>query len=235
MKKYLPDAPLMLWEIVQYSFKLYSATLRAVILLSFTAAMLCAIPLLGIASLDKQNYTLAPQILPWIASIPFFLLALGLQITIVQKIFCVAIESNIGTFAAFKISVRKMPTLFFIAVQYSVIVLAGTMLLIIPGVILCISLLFSFILCITENLGVSQCITDSHRLVWGNWWRSTLFITFVILVILAVSLSFAVLSLNHSDNIIMLIASQVISQTITFPFMISCIIIMLEELKCRRK
>ena len=48
----------------------------------------------------------------------------------------------------------------------------GFVLLLVPGLILCISLMFEEFGIVLEGYGPIQALNASHNLVWGHWWRT---------------------------------------------------------------
>ena len=57
-------------------------------------------------------------------------------------------------------------------ILFTLAVMIGTLLLIIPGLILMVSLLLCFPTALFDRQGPGFRLTESHRLVWGNWWRT---------------------------------------------------------------
>lgn len=75
-------------------------------------------------------------------------------------------------------ALQRLPLLIVLMILTIIAVACGMVLLIIPGIILAISLIASMPIFLFEDKGPVASLTSSHRLVWGNWWR-----TFVILLI----------------------------------------------------
>ncbi len=70
------------------------------------------------------------------------------------------------------LGLRKFPAIVLAGLLYTIAIVAGTLLLVIPGVILVISLSFCGYFIILENAGGYASLIASHRLVWGDWWRT---------------------------------------------------------------
>lgn len=62
--------------------------------------------------------------------------------------------------------------MFAAVIVYLLAVDLGTLLLIVPGLILAISLMFAQFGVVLEGRGPIQALNRSHNLVWGNWWRT---------------------------------------------------------------
>ena len=64
-------------------------------------------------------------------------------------------------------------------------VIGGFIALVIPGLILSLSLLLAPYLVITDGLGPIAALNQSHKLVWGNWWRTAGIFTVLIFIVFA--------------------------------------------------
>lgn len=87
---------------------------------------------------------------------------------------------------------KKLHLLFIASILYTISVAIGFILLVIPGLILMVSLLFSGFLILLEDQGIFESLISSHCLVWGNWWRTNIvfFIpAFTLTVILGIILT----------------------------------------------
>lgn len=69
-------------------------------------------------------------------------------------------------------ALRVWPKLFIAGVVLLLAVCLGLVLLVVPGVILCISLMFEEFGVVLEGYGPIQALNASHNLVWGHWWRT---------------------------------------------------------------
>jgi hypothetical protein len=80
----------------------------------------------------------------------------------------------------------RLPALVLALVLFSIAVTIGTLLLVIPGIILSVSLLLFVGTCVFDNKGPVACLLASHRLVWGNWWRTVaiLVVGFIVLIVI---------------------------------------------------
>ena len=69
-------------------------------------------------------------------------------------------------------SIARGPMLFLVLLMYVVACFVGTLLLIVPGLIVMVSLVLCIPVCLFEQRGPFASLTTSHRLVWGHWWRT---------------------------------------------------------------
>ncbi|MDD1611273.1 MAG: hypothetical protein LUO95_11975, partial [Methylococcaceae bacterium] len=83
------------------------------------------------------------------------------------------------------LAVKKFPTIIVASILYSIAIMIGSFLLVIPAIILIISLSFFWYFILLEDKGSYESLMASHRLVWGDWWRTNIvfFIPSLILVI----------------------------------------------------
>lgn len=93
-------------------------------------------------------------------------------------------DASIGT--ALARSMMRLPSLMLSLVLYFVAVTIGSILLIVPGIILSVTLLLFVGTGVFDNKGPIAALTASHRLVWGNWWRTTaiLLVGMIILIVI---------------------------------------------------
>jgi hypothetical protein len=94
---------------------------------------------------------------------------------------------------ALMVGIRKSVPVFIAAILYTLAVSIGLLLLVIPGLILMITLLFFQVLIVVEDEGIIASLKQSHRLVWGNYWRTTavILVPFFIMYALIMVVAFA--------------------------------------------
>jgi hypothetical protein len=73
---------------------------------------------------------------------------------------------------ALSLGFRTTPRLFLGYFLYTVAVMIGTLLLVIPGIILMLSLSFFLYFIVIDSLKAYASLRASHALIWGNWWRT---------------------------------------------------------------
>lgn len=69
---------------------------------------------------------------------------------------------------------------------YCIAVLLGLVLLVVPGLILAVSLMFSMFGVVLEGQKPVEALNASHNLVWGHWWRTLGMLLLVYLPLLVV-------------------------------------------------
>ncbi|MGE3319735.1 MAG: hypothetical protein AB7I18_10630 [Candidatus Berkiella sp.] len=169
-------------SILEQGFRLYRQTFWLALPYSLLGAFFIFSPVLLIP--------LKPAFSPLITSMLFFgLLGFVLLSALLFRLHCFIDDLPLTFLGSLAHAMTKLIPLLLLGVLYALMVISGTLFLIIPGIILAVSLMFSFILFLTGNQNVLQTLINSHRLVWGHWWH-TLFVTsFPLLLDLAVSIA----------------------------------------------
>jgi fucose permease len=73
---------------------------------------------------------------------------------------------------ALAIGLKKLPSILLAIFLYGIAITIGTLLLLIPGIILSLSLFFYYYYIVLEDMSAYQSLKASHKLVWKDWWRT---------------------------------------------------------------
>lgn len=134
-------------------------------------------------------------------------------------------------------------------ILYTLAMMGGFVLLIIPGIYLSVSLSM-FTLCILlEGDGVIESLRHSFRLIWGNWWRTAIIGTVVLIVYyvlsIAIELPFilfdaAVFSSEEGQQpgvlqSVLSMLGSFLSAIVTFPLMMAAVVALFHDLKLRKE
>ncbi|NNJ95745.1 MAG: hypothetical protein HKP12_01135 [Gammaproteobacteria bacterium] len=153
---------------------------------------------------EQQLYAQEQMSQHMMASLPQ-VLGITLIMWIVSIILYNAILSRVGDVAAggdgelydaLIIGIKKLFPVFFAAILYSLAVSIGFVLLVIPGLIIMITLLFFQVLIVVDDEGIIASLKHSHNLVWGNYWRTTavilipVFIVYALIMVVAIAAGF---------------------------------------------
>jgi len=103
-----------------------------------------------------------------------------------RQLDAVGSDQPLATKAALASAVRPVGPLFLMSFLYSAALIIGTVLLIIPGMILAVSLILGLVLVVLESKGPVAALRASHQLVWGCWWRTTAILTVGAIIIIVV-------------------------------------------------
>jgi hypothetical protein len=165
------------------------------------------------------------------------------------KIGAIGTGGDLGVGAAIQQALTRLPVVLIMLLLFIIALLVGFVLLIIPCLILTVSLGLCFNLALFENKGPVAALTESHRLVWGNWWRTAAILTvgFVIIfviylvagMIIGVIAPMIVLGGGGTDDLVLftlvsgLLVGVLMSLLVT-PFYISLAIAIYWDLKLRK-
>jgi len=181
--------------------------------------------------------------LTYLVSVSLSLWALG---SLYLKIRAIGLDEEMSLGEALQASASRVPLLFLMSILFGIAVMIGMILLIVPGLILAISLILSFNLLLFEGLGPVAALTGSHKLVWGNWWRTFavlsvgFVIIFVIYLALGLLLGIVIPFMGVASDPIMfgLVSGIVIgtlASVVMTPFYVSMAIALYWDLKLRRE
>jgi|GEM_PF-6150665 len=178
--------------LIEQGFHLYKHIFGLALPYSLLAAIFIFTPQLFIDITPPFHLTQMGQNVPLMAgAVIGWLLGFIFLSALTFRIYYVTLELPLRFVDAIAHVLLKLIPLLLLGILYALVVLSGTLFLVVPGIILSISLMFSFILFLTDNQNVLQTLLTSHRLVWGNWWHALLVISFPLL--LDMTVSFAVL------------------------------------------
>jgi len=85
--------------------------------------------------------------------------------------------------ASLKRGTAKLFPVLFAGILYFLAVVLGTVALVIPGIILMLSMYLFSTAIVLDDKGIVESLKYSHRLVWGNWWRTAIIFTVPIVII----------------------------------------------------
>ena len=126
-----------------------------------------------------------------IAALLVALLGMLLRALMLNRVAAAARGQTYGLNEEFQRALRAWPWLVIAGFVYLVAVGLGTLLLLVPGLILAVSLMFEEFGVVLEGYGPIQALNASHNLVWGHWWRT---LGLLILVFLPLSVLLAIVA-----------------------------------------
>jgi len=142
-------------------------------------------------------------------------------------------------------AMRRWPVLIITFILYAIAVFVGCLLLLVPGIILGLSLALWPILAVLEDTGPFASLGGSHRLIWGNWWRTmailvvALCITFAVYLVLGVVSGFITPFVSPREAVIAAIVSAVIvvvlEVLLIVPFFAALLLTIYWDLKLRKQ
>jgi hypothetical protein len=169
-----PEAPESVGQVLDGTFRLSTGAFPKVwwiAMLSSLASYPAAVyQFSGVDTLESA--AVAPQdAIYWALSIIGGIVSMACLAAIFRRVDDVAANrapsSNTLSFA-----IARAPMMFFVLLMYVLACVVGTLLLIVPGLVVMVSLLFALPIYLFEQRGPVASLTASHRLVWGHWWRT---------------------------------------------------------------
>ena len=185
----LPNEPQTIGRVLDQGFRLYATGLKRVLPLTV---------IIGLTGLLFGLYTTSFQTNPGaiqpgpgfgLAVIVYMLTTLWLWTAVILRYDSVAggLPRSVGQ--ALGRGLAKLLPVAVASVVYFVALIVGTLLLIVPGIILSLSLLFFIYAIALDNAGPMSGLSRSHKLVWGNWWRTAAAIAVPYVIVFALTLA----------------------------------------------
>ncbi|WP_347986102.1 hypothetical protein [Methylomonas sp. AM2-LC] len=179
--RFLAPQPVSIGKILDASFKLYRASFSKLLVFMLISASFQVI--FGLLQMWLYKDQAQSPNLPLIIynEHPVLMICVLLISSIITFTLHVAIIYRINNLEhqqqdsiadALSFGFRKTPRLFLGYFLYILAVMIGTLLLIIPGIILMLSLSFFLYFVVLDSLKAYASLRASHRLIWGNWWRT---------------------------------------------------------------
>ncbi len=195
--------PASIGRVLDNGFKLFVSSLKPILLLVAITASINVIMQYALfqAMLPAQQVTTEEELAAQMLDMMPQILAISLIMWVISIILYNAILSVVGNvhqggsgdlYDALMVGIRKMLPVFIAALLYTVAVSIGMLLLLIPGLILMITLLFFQVLIVVDDEGIIASLKRSHTLVWGNYWRTTavilvpVFIVYALIMVVAI-------------------------------------------------
>jgi len=240
------NQPQSIGKVLDNGIRLCLSSFKQVAAIAFVGAIIAGLP-----NLFNPAQT-ATQAVPIGQLKPFFgvllvamIIGISFYNAIIFRIDAVATNQAAGVGQALTAGLKKLLPVLLGMILYMLLVSVGSVLLLIPGIILMMSLFFYPALIVVDNSGIIEALKTSHRLVWGNWWRTVtvLMIPAILLMVVYSGLGFiaGVAGLaggfepgaTAMPKAIMLIG--VIVNTIGMPLFYAVMLVQLHDLKLRKQ
>lgn len=168
-----PDAPASIGGVLDSGFKLMRAAFGKVVGISIVASLIGQMPsmaLMGSVDADGMPQGGGALMVIVILAMLFSLILYG---AIIGRIHAVHLGRDMTVGEAVNLGFSCMLPLVGFFMLYGLAVAGGSLLLLIPGLILAVSLMFGSYILIVDRAGVIDSLKQSHNLVWGYWWRTS--------------------------------------------------------------
>lgn len=185
----LPSAPQPISRLLDAGTRLYTHTLRQVLPFSFAANFVLQVPgllMLPFSHSDKPPLiaTLASSLLLCVAG----LLYIVLYLAAIARMWSIAKGGELSARDAARDGYKAGVPFVIGGILYILGLIAGLVLLIIPGIYLGLSLSLFMYLAITEKLSAVAALKRSHTLIRGHWWRSATIVTVPLVLLISLLL-----------------------------------------------
>lgn len=157
------------------------------------------------------------------------------------------VDQQLGVGDALNMALRRLAPLVGASILFVLAVVAGLLLLLVPGLILAVSLMMYMALLLFEDKGAVDSLTASHRLVWGNWWRSSAILTVALILVVVIFVALGVVAvivapfagLAMADIVMVGLISELIFNAafnlFLMPFFTAVMIALYWDLKLRKE
>ena len=243
----LATEPQSIGKVLDSGLRLFTGSFAGVIAFAFIASLLGVVPsvvaeLILAQAITTESIGLGTMIATYLV---FLFLSVALYGAILVRMGGLAAGKAMTFGQAFAIGVRRIPKLSLVGLLYVLVVLLGTVALVIPGIVLGLTLYFAVPAALLDNEGITESLSRSHRLVWGNWWRTAtvMSVPFVIYLALYIGLftifgTMVALSGEVSGNVsamVVLYGGQIIVTAAGLPLIYAVTITQYHDLKLRKE
>ncbi len=242
----LASEPQSIGKVLDSGFRLFVKAFTSALPLSLAAAAVLAVP--NIANVLMGGTEQAQSPVPASTVLVLFLVALPIYMiliaAVVYRLGAAAELHEASTGQALARGVRCVLSLIGAAILYFLAMAAGLILLVIPGIILSLSLSFGFFAIVLDGESALAALKRSHRLVWGNWWRTLAVVSVPVVIVMILYLGLGIVfgaTLVMSDgkpSSDVLITANLIEAAIggiTAPLIYSIMIAQYHDLKLRKE
>lgn len=192
-----PTQPQSIGGVLDTSFQLYKASVVKLIPLSLLTAIATSPPTIymlvkgGNFQDPTAMFSMISSAGYWLAVLASWIGSMWMMSTAYFKVAAIGAGGDIGLGAALQQALTRLPYIFLMTILFSIALMLGFVLLIIPCIILMVSLALCFATALFENKGPISALSESHRLVWGNWWRTLVIFSvgFVVVLVLYLAVS----------------------------------------------
>lgn len=196
MSYQLLTTPSSIGRVLDSGFKLFTSSFKSVFGLVVLSAVISVVMqyAMVVIMVPDQPFTTQEQTQEYMLKAMPVLMGVGIVIWIFSMVIYNAVLARVGQFAANSdgdlgdaiiLGAKKAVPVFVAMLLYMLAIMLGFVLLAIPGLILMLTLIFFQVFIVNEDAGIVASLKTSHKLVWGNYWRTAAVITIPIFIIYA--------------------------------------------------
>jgi hypothetical protein len=193
-----PQAPRSIGGVLDDAIRLYRESFRTIWPILLAATILAIVPGILFALNGVYSQTPAAQVQAlmrlmkspgyWLTIIVLSIANLILYGALFGAIDAVAKGGELGFGAALKLGAARFPRLFAASILFGLLLAAGFILFIIPGIYFLGIFQLVFVAIVLEDVGAGAAFGVSRRLIKGHWWRSTTIVTVAFIIVIVLSL-----------------------------------------------
>ena len=226
--------PQSIGGILDSGFKLFTASIKQVIPITYLGALTGAIwawvfqkaMFAQITENGAVDFNVPLIVVSYIIMMILGSIILAAAIIRIRAVFTSESMSLGQTVGA---GVKRAPAVFGASIIYILAFAIGSILLVIPGIYLSVMLAFAFYAAAADNKGPLESIKYSYGLVKGNWWRTAGLLTIMTIVAMVfyIAVGFVVGILAVSEDPTAALQPNILSDIIIVPLITSVITAMM--------
>ena len=241
------STPQSIGQVLDAGFQLYRQVFVGLVPFGFLLGIATVLLYAAFSQERIEALLVAGEADAWIAlgiGSSVYMLVIAIVFAAMQHYCAIAAEEGRGSIAdSLGIAFRKTFVIVFAMIFYVIAVIGGSLLLVIPGIIVAISMFFYTLRIVLDDEGPVRCLTASHKLVWGNWWRTLMVLTvagiiyFVVYLALIIPLSLVDEFLLQSEMAIgpFEMLGELIVYTLASPYFVAAIVALYHDLRVRKE
>ena len=191
-----PAQPQSIGGVLDTTFQLYKASVVKMIPLSVLMSVAEAPTSVFFFTQGGAATSTNPYAVLELMGSPTFLLVAFVQLILTTwvmsagylKVGAIGAGGDLGIGAALQKALTRLPSLVVMIIVVFIALIIALILLIVPFFILTVSLALCYTLVMLEDRGPIEALSESHRLVWGNWWRTAAILTVGFIIIFVISM-----------------------------------------------
>ena len=255
----LPSAPLSVGGVVDDAIKLFRSSFTrcwifsaiiGVLLLGMQLVLLLAMPGLAAPGRPDATKTLAALGSPGTIGLFIGLYLLVIFVSLVcyggmltRQAAIARGDESVTLARAFATGVRRFPGMLLAALLCILAIVAGLILLIIPGIWVMVRLYLWMAAMFADDAGALGSLETSWRLTKGHWWRAVAILSVTMVLFVVVSIAFNLVAgviagvsrVKPVDLQLISASFQALCYTIGYPFLTAAWLVMYHDFKLRRE
>jgi hypothetical protein len=187
-----PNTPQSIGGVLDSGFKLYRESLSQAYLLGAIWALVTAPVNLLQPYIVRSGFPGDLFGMIGLGILAMAIVAVVLYAALIARIDAVARGAPISLGQALSLGLQRTPAMILAGILAVVVAFIGLCLLVIPGLIVIVWLVFAPFAVVIERRGPIESLSYSRAIVRGNWWRTAALLTIIGIVLMVVYLLFAV-------------------------------------------